>query len=174
MGGYGSQGYGLIGLVVVVAIILLRNNRPRRLRIERLWIRPLLYVVLLATTLAAAPPPATPGAVGPIVLALLVGATLGWQRGRLMRIDADPQTHELSVRTSPVGMILILGLVILRLGLRSLAANASLAGLSAALAADALLVMAVAMMIAQSGEMWLRARRLLARAKAAKPAAGAH
>ncbi len=170
MHGFGPQGYGLTLIIVVLAIILLRNSKPRRLKIERMWIRPVIFGALLVSTLAAAPPPVTPLAIGLLALSFIVGAALGWQRGRLMRIEAHPETHELSSRASPLGMILILGLVVLRMGLRSLASSASVVGIDAALATDALLVLAVGIMVAQSGEMWLRAQRVLAEARAAKVA----
>jgi hypothetical protein len=168
MHGFGTQGYSLTFVIVLLAIIVLRNSRPRRLKIERMWIRPVIFALLLITTLAAAPPPTTLTAIGLLGLGLIVGAALGWQRGRLMHIEAHPDTHELSSRASPLGMLLILGLVALRMGLRSLASSASVVGIDAAIATDALLALAASMMIAQSAEMWLRAQRVLAEAKAAK------
>ncbi len=172
MQGFGPQGYSLAAIIVVLAIILLRNSRSRRLRIERMWVRPVIFGALMATTLAAAPPPATLVAIGLLIAAFGVGAALGWQRGRFMHIEAHPETHELSSRASPFGMLLILGLVALRFGLRSVATDSPAAGIPATLATDALLVLAGGMMMAQNLEMWLRARRLLAEARTATSAKG--
>ena len=38
-----------------------------------------------------------------------------------IRIAVDPQTHRMSTRTSAAGMLLILGLFVIRYGLRTLA-----------------------------------------------------
>jgi len=63
----------LIPMVIAVGIILLRNSRPRKLRIERLWIYPVVLFVALVGTLAAAPPPVTPVSIGLLVIGLLAG-----------------------------------------------------------------------------------------------------
>jgi len=167
---FGPQSYGLvIGVLAVIAVVILRNRRPRALRIERLWIRPAIFLALMATTLVAAPPPLTPVALSLLAACLALGGGLGWLRGRSMRIEVHPETHELTSRASPAGMIFILVLVVARLGMRgAVAQNASLIGLPATVAADALILLAVGMMAVQGLEMWLRARRLLADAQAAK------
>jgi hypothetical protein len=167
--GHGQALGFLAAIGVALLILLLRNQRPRKLRIELLWIRPLIFLVLLVTSAIATPPPLTPVSIALMLGALVVGAALGWQRGRFIRIEVDPETHALTSRASPVGMIFILALLALRLGLRSmLAQNAATLQVSAIAAADGLLVFVVAMMVVQGLEMWLRARRLLAEAQAAK------
>ena len=102
------------------------------------------------------------------LLACVVGAALGWQRGRFMRIEVHPETHDITSRASPVGMLFILALLGLRMFLRGEAMATPIAGVPATAVADALILLAGAMMITQSIEMWLRARRLLAEAQAAK------
>ena len=47
----------LIPLGVVALVLVLRNSRPRQLKIDRLWVLPAIYMVMLITTLYAAPPP---------------------------------------------------------------------------------------------------------------------
>jgi hypothetical protein len=165
-----GQALGFLAAVgVALLILLLRNRRPRKLRIELLWIRPLIFFALLVTSAIATPPPLTPVSIALMIGALAVGAALGWQRGRFISIEVDPETHALTSRASPVGMIFILALLALRLGLRGmLAQNAATLRISAIEATDGLLVFVVAMMVVQGLEMWLRARRLLAEARAAK------
>ncbi|HXV00039.1 MAG TPA: hypothetical protein VG166_06050 [Caulobacteraceae bacterium] len=172
--GPGSYGHGqvtgiVITLVVVIAVVLLRNSRPRRLRLEAMWIRPLIFVVLIAVSAFAAPPPLTPVSIATVALALIVGAALGWQRGRFMRIDVHPETHDITSQASPIGMLFILAVVAARMGLRGMAYESrGLAGLSTAMIASGLILLVGAMMITQSVEMWLRARKMLAEAQAAK------
>jgi hypothetical protein len=171
-GHLGPQNYSLlITLAVVVGVVLLRNSRPRRLRIERMWIRPALFLALLVSSLAAAPPPITVASLALMVSALAAGCALGWQRGRFMTIDVHPETHDLTSRASPLGVLFILVLIVLRLWMRTaLTSGASLGGVPATAAADALIALAAGMMMTQSLEMWLRARRLLEEAVAAKSA----
>jgi hypothetical protein len=104
-----------------------------------------------------------------LALALVVGAAVGWQRAKFMRIEVHPETHDITSRASPIGMLFILAVVAARMGLRSFAYESrGIAGLPTAAIASALILLVGAMMIAQSVEMWLRARKLLAEAQAAK------
>ena len=159
----------LVPLAIVVVVLVLRNSKPRPLKIERLWIRPALFIVMMGVALTATAPPLDPLNIGLLVAALAVGCGLGWVRGRSMRIDVHPETHALSARPSPLGLILIFGLLLVRYTLRGEAyQNAGALHLSVLTVADAFVLLAVGMLSVQGLEMWLRARRLLAEAQAAK------
>ncbi|MEO8927765.1 MAG: hypothetical protein ABI306_11445, partial [Caulobacteraceae bacterium] len=147
-----GQSYGLfIGIGVALLVLLLRNRRPRKLRIELLWIRPLIFLALLATTAVAAPPPLTSFSIAAMVASLAIGAALGWQRGRFIHIEVDPATHAVTARASPIGMVFILILIAVRLGLRGVFfQNAAFLHISALEITDALLVFAVGMMAIQN------------------------
>jgi hypothetical protein len=158
----------LVPLAVVLLVVVLRNSRPRRLRIERLWLYPAIYLVLLATTLAAAPPPVTPLSVGLLIAAFALGAALGWQRGRFMQIHIHPETHDLTSRASPIGLVFIFGVLVLRYAARDLlAGQAGALHLPVVAIGDAFIVLAVAMLSVQRLEVWMRASRMLAEARAA-------
>jgi hypothetical protein len=164
----------LITVAILALVLWRRNSRPRQLRIERLWIRPVLFALIVSATIAATPFPLDPLSLAVFALALVVGAGLGWQRGRFMHIDVHPETHDVTSRVSPVGMIFILAVLALRLLLRGAALeNGSALGLRAATITDGLILLLGAMIVAQSLEMWLRARRLLEEARAAKAASKA-
>jgi hypothetical protein len=175
MHSYPSQGGGVVPLLIAlgfIAIALLRNARARRLRVERLWIAPLL--ILLAAVMALgfgqqhAPRPLM---IGVYVLAAAAGAAMGWWRGRFTQITVDPQTHELTSRASPIGMVLILAIFAIRMGLRTLfAQNASALHVSVIEIGDAFLLLAVGLVCAQRLEIALRATRLLNEARAARTA----
>ena len=168
LGSLGGQS-ALVALTIVLLVVVRRNSRPRALRVERLWIRPVIFALLIGTSLASAPPAPTPANLALLAVAAVVGGALGWQRGRLMHITVNPETHDLTSKASPIGMIVILGLVVLRLGLRGAISNLKGAPMiSAIAAADSLIVLAGAMMMVQNLEMWLRAQRLLTQARAAK------
>lgn len=168
----GGPVYGsLIAIAIALAVVLLRNRRPRKLRIALLWIRPVLFAVIISATVSASavPTDAVSGAL--FAVSLLIGAGLGWQRGRFMRIEVEPETHAITARASPVGMIFIVAILALRMVLRGAALeNRSALGVPAAAITDGLILLLGAMVVTQSLEMWLRARRLLDVARAAKAA----
>lgn len=154
--------------LIVVAVMILRNARERRLKIERLWIPPAVILALTAATFARQPPPDLAMLMLDAV-ALGLGAFGGWWRGRLTRITVDPTTHELTSRTSPLGMLLILGVFVVRYALRSYgAATAGLLHVSVLAVTDALMLLAVGLICVQRLEIALRATRLLNAARASR------
>lgn len=154
--------------LVAIALVILRNARARRLRIEAMWVAPVIIVALIALALTSE------GMPGPLGLALdaaglAVGAGLGWWRARFTHITVNPTTHELTSRASPIGMIVILGVFAIRFGIRAYAEqNGKTLGVWAVALPDALLVMSVGLVCAGRIEIFIRATRLLneARAKA--------
>lgn len=154
--------------LLLIAIVILRNSRPRKLRIERMWISPAIATLLTAWVFSQSPPP-TPLGLVVDVLALGVGVLLGWWRARASRFTIDPETHVITSRVSPWGMLLILGIFSLRYLLRGLlTGEASDLHVSAIEITDSFLLMAVGLVSAQRIEWLIRARRLLAEARAAK------
>lgn len=152
--------------LVAIALVILRNSRARRLRIETLWIMPVVILALVGLSFSQQGM-LTPLMLGVDIAALAAGAGLGWWRARFTHITVDPATHELTSRASPVGMLVILAIFALRYGIRMYAAqNTSSLGVSANAVADAALVVSVGLVCAQRLEIALRATRLLAEARA--------
>lgn len=155
--------------VLILAIIIRRGLRDRKVKVERLWVLPALLLLVAGSSLYAAPPKHVLAA-GVEALALALGAAAGWWRGRLTNITINPETHELTSRTSPFGVLLIAGLFLVRFGLRYEAqTNPGVIPGGAGLVTEALLVLAIGMMATQRLEMWLRCQRLLAEARANGP-----
>ena len=96
--------------VLLLALVLRRSLRERKLQAERLWIMPMLLLAIGGMSLIASWP-GTLLALTVVLIALLLGSTIGWWRGRLTHITVDPETHDLTSRTSPVGVLLIGGVV---------------------------------------------------------------
>jgi hypothetical protein len=156
--------------VLIIGLVILRNARARHLKVERLWVSPVLLLVLTATTFSQQHMP-TPIMIAADVAALALGATLGWWRGRFTKITVNPETHDLTSQASPVGMVLILAIMVIRQGVRGYAtANAGALHVSVVEVTDAFLLLAVGLVCAQRLEMALRANRLLTEARAAKAA----
>jgi MYXO-CTERM domain-containing protein len=165
-GGQGSN--ALIGLIVAGAILLLRNRRPRPMRLERLWVRPALVALMVASSLAATPLAFDPASLAIYLLCAAGGAAAGWQRGRFTHIEVHPETHAVSSRVSQLGVLLILAVFALKMLVRAYRPEAAaLLGGHAQALGDGLVLLAGSMILAQTAETGLRAMRLLGQARAA-------
>jgi hypothetical protein len=164
-----NAGYAVyIVPLVVIALVIFRNSRARRLRIETLWFAPLLILLMVGLALSQEGMP-TPAMMAMDIVALIAGAALGWWRARFTHISVDPQTHQLTSRASPIGMLIILAIFAVRYGIRMYAEqNAATLHLPVTAIADAALVISVGLVCAQRFELFTRASRLLAEARATK------
>ncbi len=159
----------LVAIGVLAVILVARNLRPRRLKIDRLWLWPAVYVLLLVAALADTQIEATPLNIAILGGAFVVGAMIGWQRARFIEIHIHPETQDLTSRASPVGILFIFGILVLRVALRDyLETNAIAWHVPVVEIGTGFLVLAVAMLAAQRFEVWRRASRMLAEAQAAK------
>jgi hypothetical protein len=152
-----------ISLAVIALVVALRwrgMRRARRLRLETLWILPAVYVVGIAVLFAERPP--TPIGWGWCVVTLAIGAGIGWQRGRMMRIAIDPETHRLSQQSSPAAFLILIALLAVKQGMRYEFGG----GQMAALGIDMALSFGLGLIAATRLEMTLRARRMLGAARA--------
>jgi hypothetical protein len=158
----------LIPALVIAIVLFFRfrsMGKARRLRLERLWIVPALYLLLAALLFAQM----TPHGLGWLWagLSLAAGAAIGWQRGRAMHISVDPETHALNQTSSPLAMLFILALIAIRFGLRAAAETGGAAWhLDAMLITDCLVAFALGLLSLQRLEMFLRGSRLLDEARA--------
>lgn len=153
--------------VVIFAIVFglraRRLSRMRPLKLEYLWVVPALYFAIVAVNFIARPP--LPMTWRASVLALLVGAALGWQRGKMMQIHVDPETHALNQKGSPWTVLFLLAII----GIKMLAQGEGRAmGFDVVMVTDAALAFALGMFATTRLEMYLRARRLLDAARAAR------
>jgi uncharacterized protein (DUF486 family) len=165
-----QQPHGLMQYVIPLAIFAIvfsirarRMARVRPLKLEHLWIVPAIYGAVCVIMLIQFPP--TPLGWLACLVALAVGSAVGWQRGRMMHIDVDPETHALSQRASIWGIALLLVIVALRFVART---EAGALHLDVAMLTDSLVVFALGLFSVTRLEMYVRARRLLAEAGAAR------
>jgi hypothetical protein len=150
-------------IAVVVAIRWRRMSRVVPLRLERLWIFPAFYAVVAIALFATRPPVGLAWLF--CAVALLIGAALGWQRGKLMRITVDPDTHALNQTGSPAAMLFILAIIAVRSGARYALAGDNFLHLNALAVTDMLVALALGLFTTQRIEMFLRARRMLDEAR---------
>lgn len=154
--------------IAVLAIILMRNRRPRPLNLHLMWIVPLLVIVGIGMGLYFTPhEPFGVWAYVGFALALVLGGVAGWWRGRTIDIHRDTETGRLMAKPSPLGLILIVGLLIARRSLDAyLIANAEAWHLNAVAVTDAFMLFAVGLVVVQRIEMFVRGRAIMAAAPA--------
>jgi hypothetical protein len=154
------QGYVLIGLIVLVVLFFrIRGmSRKRPLNVNTLWVIPAVFVGIAALNFYQYPP--TWADAPWLAVAFLLGAALGWQRGRLMKIWAEPD-GQLMMQGTPWAILFLVALIALRAALRSgLEMEAEEWAISPALINDGFIVFALGLFGVMRVEMWVRAVRL--------------
>lgn len=157
----------LIGVGIALIVILLKGRKPRTLRPQWMWVVPLLITVLIALGLwsmtyspTAEHAPFGPAEWAMLAAGLVLGGAVGWWRGRMTTIFRETD-GTLKSRASPLGLILIVGLLAGRSLLRGwLEANAAAWHINSLALTDAFMVFVVGLVIMQRVEMFTRARRI--------------
>ncbi len=155
---------GLLGYAIPVAIFAVvlalrmrRMGRMRPLKLETLWVVPAIYAVVAGLMFWSLPPKGWVGIAS--LAALAIGAAVGWQRGTMMHIHVDPETHALNQKASPAAMFFLVALIIVRAGARTILGETG--GVSPAMLTDPLIAFALGMFTLTRLEMYLRAKRML-------------
>jgi hypothetical protein len=135
----------LIGLIIVILIV--RNVRPQKMNVTRLWLAPLVFVVITANVIFGSLEArvSAPLVVGATLLGAALGTPLGLLRGRSTNVRKTKDPKVLIVEPSVVTLLIWVGALGLRFGLRHLFGGA---GATALAAGDGLLVFAVASVVA--------------------------
>jgi len=164
-------GYAVTTVVVValLAFRLRRMSQLRRLRLETLWVVPAIYLIFAGVMFYQFPPTAIGWAIS--AAALLAGAAIGWQRGKMMQIHVDPETHMLNQKASPAAMIFIVVLIAVRMAAKSVLATGGGTGfhVNTMMVTDVLIALALGLFATTRLEMFLRARRMLDEVRAVSP-----
>jgi hypothetical protein len=149
-------------VAVVVALRLRSMSRERPLKLGTLWLIPIIYLLLIGWMFFALPPTPTGWVLAAVGVA--IGAVIGWHRGKMIRIERSAETGELRQKASPLAMLLLVALIVLKLGARAIFGDsaATQPGSSASLLTDAFIGFALGLLTATRLELYLRARRLLA------------
>ncbi|WP_426257812.1 DUF1453 domain-containing protein [Sphingomonas sp. DC1600-2] len=151
----------IVIFLVVFALRARRLTRLRPLKIEQLWIVPAIYAAVVAVIFYRSPPTLAGWAIA--AAALAIGAALGWQRGKTMQIHVDPETHELRQRAS----LWALAFIVVLIAIKSIAqAEGAALHFNVDVLIDTLAALSLGIFAVQRLEMYLRATRLLAAARA--------
>jgi len=158
----GQQGWiGIAVPIIILGLVMFRRIRSmgqlRPLKLETLWVVPTIYLVLAGLLFWQIPPKGWIAIAS--IIALAIGAAVGWQRGTMMHIHVDPETHALNQKASPAAMIFLIALVVVRSGAKTLLGETH--AVSAAMLTDPLIAFALGMLTLTRVEMYLRAKRML-------------
>ena len=148
-------------IIVVMALRMRRMGKMRPLKLETLWVVPAIYLVVAVLMFVQLPP--TEWVAIAAAIGLVFGAGVGWQRGKMMHIHVDPETHALNQKASPAAIFFLIALIVVRMVARSLLGQES--GVSPAMLTDPLIAFALGMFTLQRVEMYLRAKRLVEEAR---------
>ncbi len=154
----------LLPFVVIAVVLALRfrsMSRERPLKVQTLWIVPVVYSLIAGSMFFALPPP--PVGWGLAITGLAIGLALGWYRGKLIHIERSADSGELRQRASPLAMLLLAALVAVKLGARAIFGEsaATQPGSGAMLLTDTFIGFALGLLSATRLELYLRARRML-------------
>jgi len=145
----------IVGLVMALRMRKMGQMRP--LKLETLWIVPAIYLAMTALMFWSLPPK------GWVAIAsgaaLIIGAALGWQRGKMMHIHVDLETHALNQKASPAAIFFLIALVVVRSGAKAVLGETG--AVSPAMLTDPLIAFALGMLSLTRLEMYLRAKRML-------------
>ena len=152
-----------IGIILIVLLLRARRmGRMRPLKLNSLWVVPAIYLVVAVLMFIQLPP--TGWVAIASIAGLVIGAAVGWQRGKMMHIHVDPETHALNQKASPAAIIFLIVLIVVRTLARDILGQAG--GASPALLTDPLIALALGMFTLTRLEMYLRAKQLLEDARA--------
>ena len=154
----------LLPFVVIAVVLALRfrtMRRERKLDLKRLGVVPVVYIILIGFIFSALPPPLLGWEI--LLGGLIVGLLAGWYRGRLIEIRRDPETGELRQKASPLAMLLLLAIIVLKVGARHVFGEsaASDPASPAMLMTDGFIGFALGLLSATRLEIYVRAKRLL-------------
>ena len=161
-------------ILIILPVLYFRMRKMARaqpLKLDRLWIRPALFLVVTALVLLAPPPPHHPERVlvaldfAWLALAAGLGAVAGWHWGRTMTIDVHPENGTLMVKGGQAALVVLVVLILFRMGLRAgLSVEAKAWHINILLVSDASIVFTAFLFSLRSAEMYLRAKRVMATA----------
>ena len=157
-----SQTQILLSLLIAVLIIALsarRMMRPRRFKPVSLWVGPVLVLAGVGAFMATQPMP-TAAHIAGLAAALVLGGALGWARAKLVRVEFDPATDMVMQRGTPFGLLLLVGLIVLRAGVRFVAVQHPELGIDITKATDIMLFFALGILCLYAEVLYLAVSRL--------------
>ncbi len=161
--GWISYAITAVVIGIVFAIRWRRMSIVKPLKLERLWVFPVCYAGVALYMAVMYPPHGLAWLF--CAVALVMGAALGWQRGKMMRIMIDPDSHALNMTSSPAAILFLAAIVALRVGARAMIGDGHALHVDAFAITDMLVALGLGLFTTQRIEMYLRAKRMLETAR---------
>ena len=159
--------------LLFATLIVRRSLQARKVNTGRMWVRPVILLLMLGGALAYAPMPGVIAIAG-FFAAAAAGVAFGAYMASHQHLTIDEKTGHISSRSSIIGTFLFLGLFAVRFGAKLVFPDLAQPGHAATQvtqAANGLLVFTVAVLIAQAVSIGRRTKPLLA-AHAARKLSG--
>ncbi|WP_260922516.1 CcdC protein domain-containing protein [Novosphingobium sp. 9] len=158
-------GYLPVAIFALVMLLRYRNlQKARPLRLPMLWIMPVILCAVVGIALFGM----HPSPMGWLAVAggVVIGAAIGWQRGRMMRlhVEGEGENARVMMRQSPAALLFVAAIFIVRRVIfpsyqpGSTPDHHPAAG--ALLVTDGMLGLALGMVLALRLCLWLRARKV--------------
>lgn len=170
-------------VVVVIMARRLMNNKPRKVKVNRIFLFPAFVIIATVATLWSAPMP-TPWLLWiPIEIgAVVAGLVIGFLSAHHQEFSIDYDTGAITSKATPVGTILVLALFAVKFGLKFILPDVNGSPFSASGYipdspiphaphngpasimgwTDAGIILSAAMLFARAFTTWLRAQPLIA------------
>lgn len=157
---------------VAIALLVWRMARPQRMSVLRLWLMPIVLLLLTAfsiwanvyaSAMAGQAPPPDWGIAAVLGIGALLGIPLGFLRGRHSEVKPTDRPGVMYVHSSPVIVIVWIAAFVARAALRAVLPHAQS---EAALGGDGLLAFAMAALITSYYAIYKKYRAALQQAPA--------
>lgn len=158
-------------LALILWIVLRRAGRAQKVRVERMWVTPVLSIAAVWLTLAEEPAPGIV-AVALMAAAAMAGIASGYLRALHLELSMD-EKGKVTSKATPLGTYLIAGFFLLRFAIDYSINGGWQPGpprwvnpkhaVDVLRLADAALLFSTGMLVAQRVEIWRRAQALIRR-----------
>ncbi|MGI4880095.1 MAG: CcdC protein domain-containing protein [Janthinobacterium lividum] len=167
-----NQVFPIVIPLVIIGVLAVRRRKPQRIRIERLWIMPVLMAAFIGSGLYYTPhTPFHPATYAAFAVALAIGLVGGWFRARTVPMSFDAASGTVVTEPSIVAIVVLVALFAGRSLLR-MALAGSATGIDAGTISDGFLLFAVGLIVGGRIEMFVRGQRLIRSGSAAVLASG--
>jgi Protein of unknown function (DUF1453) len=139
----------LAGLLFI-GVLLLGQIRTRRVAVRRLWLIPLIVIILTGVVVALKPPADLSGW-GWFGLALVIGLAVGFTRGAFTDVQhVDPRGGVMLMRSTDMGILLWLAVWAVRIVIRQMVGQSEPDASTASLVTQILLIFAVGTVVSNA------------------------
>jgi len=107
----------LVAIIALLGVRIVRMSREQRFQPGRMWFIPGLFAVLTAW-LIVFEGFTSPLDIALMLLALGIGLGIGWYQGTHTSVRVDHDAHAMFVKISPLGGLIWIGVLALRMGVR--------------------------------------------------------